>query len=179
MPRKAKNSDDTTEPAGPQKGEFIAPPEVVEVDERADALPQEEEFWRPPVRFGSVPVEKLPLGWDRRRGFRKLFPHVSLPFQVVERVAFGHPTLEPNRLFWGDNLHVMRQLPSESIDLIYIDLALLLRAAIQRHLRRPERAALVLGHLGRRDAGLPHLAQRPPLRDETPAQENREHLRSL
>jgi DNA modification methylase len=26
-----------------------------------------------------------------------------------------------NRLFFGDNLHVMRQLPSESIDLIYID----------------------------------------------------------
>ncbi|PIW39825.1 MAG: hypothetical protein COW22_05130 [Chloroflexi bacterium CG15_BIG_FIL_POST_REV_8_21_14_020_46_15] len=44
-----------------------------------------------------------------------------LPTQVVERVSFGHPELEPNRLFWGDNLHVMRQLPSESIDLIYID----------------------------------------------------------
>ena len=44
-----------------------------------------------------------------------------LPFQVAERVAFGHPELEPNRLFWGDNLHVMRQLPNESIDLIYID----------------------------------------------------------
>ena len=44
-----------------------------------------------------------------------------LPFQVVERVPFDHSELEPNRLFWGDNLHVMRQLPSESIDLIYID----------------------------------------------------------
>ena len=107
--------------AGPQKGDFIAPPELTDDDERADALPQQEEFWRPPTRFGSVPVEKEPLGWDRRRGFRKLFPQVMLPFQVVERVRFGHPTLEPNRLFWGDNLHVMRQLPSESIDLIYID----------------------------------------------------------
>ena len=29
--------------------------------------------------------------------------------------------MEPNRLFWGDNLHVMRMLPSNSIDLIYID----------------------------------------------------------
>jgi DNA modification methylase len=105
----------------PQKGEFIAPPELVEADEARDALPPQEEFWRPPVRFGSVPVEKEPLGWDRRRGFRKLFPPVALPFQVVERVSFGHPALEPNRLFWGDNLHVMRQLPSESIDLIYID----------------------------------------------------------
>jgi adenine-specific DNA-methyltransferase len=107
--------------AGPQKGDFVAPPEIAEVDERSDALPQQEEFWRPPVRFGSVPVEKEPLGWDRRKGFRKLFPQVMLPFQVVERIGFGHPQLETNRLLWGDNLHVMRQLPTESIDLIYID----------------------------------------------------------
>lgn len=106
---------------GPLKGDFVPPPEVVDTDERTDALPQQEDFWRPPVRFGSVPVEKLPLGWDRRRGFRKLFPFVSLPTQVVERVSFGHPQLQPNRLFWGDNLHVMRQLPSESIDFIYAD----------------------------------------------------------
>jgi DNA modification methylase len=106
---------------GPSKGYFVQSPEVADVDERDDALPREEEFWRPPLRFGSIPPEGLPMGWDRRRGFRKLFPQVMLPFQVVERVQFGHPELEPNRLFWGDNLHVMRQLPSESIDLIYID----------------------------------------------------------
>ncbi len=120
MPKQAKV--DQREPStGPAKGDFIAPPEILDVEERADALPQQEEFWKPPTRFGSVPVEKEPLGWDHRKGFRKLFPQVMLPFQVVERVTFGHPTLEPNRLFWGDNLHVMRQLPSESIDLIYID----------------------------------------------------------
>ncbi len=107
--------------AGPQKGEFIAPPEEFGAEAPPEALPKQEEFWRPPVRFGSVPVEKEPLGWHRRRGFRKLFPAVMLPTQVVERVEFGHPELEPNRLFWGDNLHVMRQLPSQSIDLIYID----------------------------------------------------------
>ncbi|HNQ77423.1 MAG TPA: site-specific DNA-methyltransferase [Acidobacteriota bacterium] len=95
--------------------------EVPVEEERIEALPEQEDFWRPPTRFGSVPVEKEPLGWDRRRGFRKLFPTISLPFQIVERVKFGHPDLEPNRLFWGDNLHVMRQLPSESIDLVYID----------------------------------------------------------
>lgn len=114
--------DNTNErPAGPARGDFITPAAADDQDERTDALPNEEEFWRPPVRFGSVPVEKEPLGWDRRRGFRKHFPQVMLPFQVVERVPFGHPELEPNRLFWGDNLHVMRQLPNESIDLIYID----------------------------------------------------------
>lgn len=119
----ARESDlkDTEKRTGPTKGEFVKPPEVTAVEEQTPELPQQEEFWRPPVRFGSVPVEKEPLGWDRRQGFRKLFPFVSLPTQVVERVPFGHPELEPNRLFWGDNLHVMRQLPSESIDLIYID----------------------------------------------------------
>jgi DNA modification methylase len=90
-------------------------------EEHVEALPQQEEFWRPPVRFGTIPVEKEPLGWDKRKGFYKLFPRVSLPFQIVERVSFGHPDLPANRLIWGDNLHVMRQLPSESIDLIYID----------------------------------------------------------
>ena len=109
------------EAIGPKKGGFLAPPEVSDADEPGDALPEQEDFWRPPVRFGTIPVEKEPLGWDPRRGFRKLFPHVMLPTQVVERVSFGHPDLEPNRLFWGDNLHVMRQLPTESIDLIYID----------------------------------------------------------
>lgn len=107
--------------AGPAKGEFVAPPDVPDVDEREDALPQQEEFWRAPVRFGSKPLESTPLGWDGRRGFRKWYPQVMLPTQVVERVSFGDPAVEPNRLFWGDNLHVMRQLPSESIDLIYID----------------------------------------------------------
>lgn len=107
--------------AGPVKGDFIPPPETDERNDLTDELPRQDEFWRPPARFGSVPVEKEPLGWDRRRGFRKFFPQVMLPLQVAERVAFGHPELEPNRLFWGDNLHVMRQLPNESIDLIYID----------------------------------------------------------
>jgi DNA modification methylase len=119
MPSKRKNFIGKV--TGPTAGEFIAPPPVLEQDEPGNALPVQEEFWRPPVRFGSVPVEKEPLGWDRRRGFRKLFPHVSLPFQVVDRITFGHPGADPNRLFWGDNLHVMRQLASESLDLVYID----------------------------------------------------------
>jgi hypothetical protein len=55
--------------AGPVRREFVPPPDLPDVDERADALPQQEEFWRAPVRFGSIPVESTPLGWDRRRGF--------------------------------------------------------------------------------------------------------------
>jgi hypothetical protein len=66
---------DTT---GPAKGEFVPPPDVSGKDEISEALPEQEEFWRPPVRFGSIPVEKEPMGWDRRRGFRKLYPQVML-----------------------------------------------------------------------------------------------------
>ncbi len=104
---------------GDQPEDFRMPEDAE--PETLEALPEQEEFWRPPVRFGSIPVEKEPLGWDRKKGFEKLFPRVKLPFQIVERVSFGNRELEPNRLIWGDNLHVMRQLPSESIDLIYID----------------------------------------------------------
>lgn len=75
MPKR-DNEERTT---GPAKGDFISPPEFKERDERVDALPEQEEFWRPPVRFGSVPVEKEPLGWDRRRGFRSSFPTSRCP----------------------------------------------------------------------------------------------------
>ena len=121
MMRKEESNDKKNLSIDTQKDEFVNNATSVEIEERIEALPEQEEFWRPPTRFGSVPVEKEPLGWDRRKGFKKLFPAISLPFQIVERVKFGHPNLESNRLFWGDNLHVMRQLPSESIDLIYID----------------------------------------------------------
>ena len=87
-----------------------------------DALPQQEEFYRAPVRFGSIPVEAAPKGWDRQQGFRKHYPLVRLPTQIVERVKLGNDEPhEPNRLIWGDNLHVMRQIPNNSVDLIYID----------------------------------------------------------
>lgn len=56
-----RDEEEKKEPAiGPVKGDFVAPPEVMEQDEASDALPSQEEFWRPPTRFGSVPVEKEP-----------------------------------------------------------------------------------------------------------------------
>ena len=99
-----------------------APDEQREEIENEVGLPQQEEFYRPPARFGSVPVEKEPLGWTRGQGFLKHYPRVDLPTQIIERVSLGKTEPhDPNRLIWGDNLHVMRQLPSNSIDLIYID----------------------------------------------------------
>ena len=91
-------------------------------DDAPEPLPQQEDLWRPPARFGSVPVEAEPMGWDRRQGFLKHYPRVNLPTQIVERVQLGmDEPHEPNRLIWGDNLHVMRQIPSNTIDLIYAD----------------------------------------------------------
>lgn len=106
-------------------------------------IPKQEEFYKLPRRFGSVPVDEAPLGWEtvvkpaevKITKFENVYPRISLPFQEVDRVSFGypdfpidpkkhHPDLFPknaNRLFFGDNLHIMRQLPSNSIDLIYID----------------------------------------------------------
>lgn len=120
---------------------FIEPPNP---DDRS--IPEQEEHFRLPARFGAVPVDEAPLGWEtetRRREvkvtkFQHVYPTIRLPFQEVQRVEFGHndqflaenkqnPKLRDlfptgaNRLLFGDNLHVMRQLPSESIDLIYID----------------------------------------------------------
>jgi DNA methylase len=84
-------------------------------------LPTSQGIFQMPRRFGHVPVDDAPLGWDRAKRFETVYPRVLLPFQEVERVSFGHPELNPNRLYFGDCLHVMRALPSESIDLIYID----------------------------------------------------------
>ena len=94
----------------------------IEESEMPDPLPQQEEFYRPPARFGAIPMEAEPLGWDNQKGFKKHYPRVDLPTQIVERVSLGmEEEHEPNRLIWGDNLHIMRQLQSNSIDLIYID----------------------------------------------------------
>ena len=91
-------------------------------EEIPESLPQQEQFYRAPARFGSIPVEAEPKGWDRRRGFQKHYPRINLPTQIIERVSLGREdSHEANRLIWGDNLHVMRQIPSNSIDLIYID----------------------------------------------------------
>ncbi len=55
---------------GPAKGDFVVPPDANGVEANFEtALPEQEEFWRPPTRFGSISVEKEPMGWDRRRVF--------------------------------------------------------------------------------------------------------------
>ena len=73
-----------------------------------------------PKRFGTIPdVSEKPLGWGKG-GYAHLYPHVKLPTQRLDTLSFGNRG-DANKLYWGDNLHIMRTLPSESIDLIYID----------------------------------------------------------
>jgi DNA modification methylase len=113
-------------------------PVSIEIPGTEAEIPKQEEFYKLPTRFGAVPVDEAPLGWEvetRRKEtkitkFEHAFPRIFLPFQEVQKVEFGHSDkfeaseLFPkgaNRLFFGDNLHIMRQLPSKSVDLIYID----------------------------------------------------------
>lgn len=93
-------------------------------------LPEQKSFFKIPARFGSVPVAEEPLGYDKDRRFEHHYPRIELPFQLVDVVETAakkqHQKDElfpngANRLFFGDCLHVMRMLPSECIDLIYID----------------------------------------------------------
>lgn len=93
-------------------------------------IPTQKEFFKIPARFGHVPVAEEPLGYDKERRFEHHYPRIELPFQLVDVVKTGAERLGEvtelfpqgrNRLFFGDCLHVMRMLPSESIDLIYID----------------------------------------------------------
>ena len=85
------------------------------------SLPDQGAFFKMPKRFGTVPdVSETPLGWGKG-GYAHLYPYVKLPTQRLETISFGNNNGESNKLYWGDNLHVMRTLPSESIDLIYID----------------------------------------------------------
>lgn len=79
------------------------------------------------ARAGTqLPDPKIePYGYDPKAQYRHLFPELNLPPLFSEssddHVSFGHPELQANTLYFGDNLYVLRNLPSESIDLIYID----------------------------------------------------------
>ncbi len=105
-------------------GEYLRESEK-EIEQKEEEInieiPEQPEFFKTPTRFGNIPVDKIPEGYDEKEQYRKIYPKISLPFQIVERISFGHKNLEPNRLIFGDNLHIMRMLPSNSIDLIYID----------------------------------------------------------
>ncbi|MHA1856351.1 MAG: DNA-methyltransferase [Promethearchaeota archaeon] len=66
-----------------------------------------------------------PMGWQDGKGYDHIFPFIYLPRfhppNSSDTVIFNAPELPANQLILGDNLEVLRTLPSGSIDLIYID----------------------------------------------------------
>ena len=107
----------------------------VKKPEQELVLPKQEGFFsteklRRSARAGThLPDPTMaPYGYDPKAQFKHLFPAMELPalfppasHHPDDHVSFGSPQLEPHRLYLGDNLYVLRGLPSESVDLIYID----------------------------------------------------------
>lgn len=66
-----------------------------------------------------------PMGWQDGKGYDHIFPWINLPrFHPLnhgDTVIFNDQKAQSNQLILGDNLEVLRTLPSESVDLIYID----------------------------------------------------------
>lgn len=104
--------------------------ENIQVESEQQALPQQEKIFRVASRvrakLHNLPdPTNPPLGFVPGKGYDAVFPFIRLPHLAPDLngdwVQFGSPELEPNRLYHGDNLQVLRTLPSKSIDLIYID----------------------------------------------------------
>ncbi|MDO8638442.1 MAG: DNA methyltransferase, partial [Candidatus Daviesbacteria bacterium] len=66
-----------------------------------------------------------PLGYDDHKAFDRVFPYINIPAlhpkNHGDTVVFNDTESQANKLYLGDNLEVLRTLPSNSIDLIYID----------------------------------------------------------
>jgi len=77
-----------------------------------------------------------PMGLDPDKAFDSVFPFLKLPYlqpnTAEDVISFGSPDvggfldaknkkIPLNAVFFGDNLHILRALPSNCIDLIYID----------------------------------------------------------
>lgn len=104
--------------------------ETIQTDSEKQALPEQEKLFRVAKRvrlkLHNLPdPTRPPLGLVPGRGYDVVFPFIKLPHLAPnlngDWVQFGSPDLEPNRLYYGDNLQVLRTLPTNSIDLIYID----------------------------------------------------------
>lgn len=99
------------------------------------SLPKQEQFFsteklKRAARAGTqLPNPTMaPFGYDAKSKFNHLFPALELPalfppqrLHPEDHASFGSPALPPHKLYLGDNLYVLRGLPSESVDLIYID----------------------------------------------------------
>lgn len=113
--------------------------EKIAQESEAQALPEQAQVFSISKRFSKLhnlpDPTNPPMGYEPNRGYENVFPFVKLPFLHPEdpedNISFGfgsaryldekskrHPL---NSIYFGDNLQILRSLPSNSIDLIYID----------------------------------------------------------
>lgn len=106
--------------------------ELLKIQEESErqALPEQKQVFTVSEkirrRVHNLPdPTRPPLGYDEHKGFDRVFPYIRLPRlhppNHGDTVIFNAPELSANQLILGDNLGVLRTIPSESIDLIYID----------------------------------------------------------
>lgn len=140
MPKEKEKENSATGPSpaevGPRKSEaapnLIRGADLQRIQEESEKqeLPKQEQVFaiakRVRSRLTHLPdPTHPPLGFMPGRGFDVVFPFIRLPELRPtlngDWVQFGSPDLPPNLLYYGDNLQMLRTLPTESIDLIYID----------------------------------------------------------
>lgn len=113
--------------------------EQIEQESEAQGLPEQAQVFSISKRFSRLhnlpDPANPPMGYEPGRGYDNVYPFVKLPFlhpeSFEDNVSFGfgnagylderskkHPL---NAVYLGDNLQILRSLPSNSIDLIYID----------------------------------------------------------
>src|SRR3989344_9607058 len=100
-------------------------------ESQAQALPEQhatfkQESSRHKRAAHNLPdFREAPLGYSPTKKYYALYPELHLPALHpagdLGTISFGSNESPPNELYLGDNLQVLRSLPSKSVDLIYID----------------------------------------------------------
>jgi len=141
MPKKNKHVDDPRSKAT-QNIEELSQHEVESLSQQ---LPEQKTIFKTDSiksRAGRRGVHNLPdqrnapLGFDPDKAYDGVFPFIKLPYLQPNTkddiITFGLENtaaylderakkISLNALLFGDNLHILRAFPSNSIDLIYID----------------------------------------------------------
>ncbi|MBP9763540.1 MAG: site-specific DNA-methyltransferase [Candidatus Pacebacteria bacterium] len=113
MPKKSKKNEEIIVSELPKQENFFATGKLKKSTRAGTQLPD---------------PTQTPFGYDPKETFGHIFPKLNLPILLPppkihpdDYASFGNPTIDPNILYFGDNLYVLRNMPSESVDLIYID----------------------------------------------------------
>ena len=94
-------------------------PVAIQIPGTEIEIPKQEDFYKLPTRFGAIPLDEAPLGYEietRHREtkvtkFEHAFPRIYLPFQEVQRIEFGH-----NKSFEKSELYPPKLVTSTFVD---------------------------------------------------------------